>query len=117
MADFLTAVSTTAIKRSAAPEARLEKRQPETVNMESPEEISKILKNEPDIRKVEKILRHLAACSSKKDGFNLVTPGPVSAQIVDTFVVNIIPDFWKILKDSKMSSKDLVKCLQNANGL
>lgn len=123
MADFLTAVSTTTVKRPKESEPLLQastqntNKNTKNIDLESPEQISRILKNQPDLETVGKILKHLASQAGKRDGFNLVTPGPVSAQIVDTLVVNTIPDYWRTFKDTGGHGRDLIKCLQNGNGL
>jgi telomere length regulation protein len=126
MADFLTAVSTTTVKRKEKPEAispdattsqPAQAEDTEQVNLDSPEDISRALKNQPDYETLSKILAHLAAAPHQKGTFNLVTPSPITAQIADTLVVSTIPDYWSILKKDERRRKDLVTCLQNANGL
>lgn len=121
MVDFLTPVSTTTVRRSKSPEPLLEatttKRSvgiTEHVDISTPEQISKALKNQPDFPTVSKILKSLA---NNKDGFNLIVPGPVSAQIVDTLVNNTIPDYWNTFKEERKVEKDLISCLRNANGI
>lgn len=132
MSDFLTAVSTTTVKRSkpVVEEPLLEKALPtskvqefdEPLDLNSAEKIAKTLKNQPDISTVLEILKHLAAASKKADGFNLVTPSPIAAQIVDTLVISTIPDYWRAdrgnvtLEIVKLRSQ-LTACLRTPNGL
>lgn len=125
MADFLTALSTTTVKRSkdpkpvieAASTARTGEDQREVVDLDSPEDILKVLKSQPYLETVGRILNHLADGIDRRDGFNLVTPGPVSASIVDTLVTSTIPDYWRIWKEGAGHLRQLVRCLQSANGL
>jgi telomere length regulation protein len=123
MDDFLTAVSTTAVKPTKEPEPIIEptatkrNRRIKELNLHSPEEISNILKTQPSLESVDKILNHLATESRRTGGFSLVTPGPVQAQIVDTLVRNIIPDYWRTLIEAGKLQNLLVECLQNANGI
>lgn len=123
MDDFLTPVSTTTVKRAKEPEPLIEvstksqSRIAEHIKLKSPEEIYKALKAQPDLESVSRILEHLTADPKEIDGFSLVTPGPVSAQIVDTLISTTIPDYWKAFKETGKHGRLLVKCLRNASGL
>jgi telomere length regulation protein len=119
MAEFLTAVSTKAVKRSKEPVSVIgvSPTNSQNIDLDSPEEIAKVLKNQPDLESLGKILKHLVAAFDKQHGFNLVTPGPISAQVVDILVTKTIPDYWRTLKDSGRYVKQLIRCLRSANGL
>jgi telomere length regulation protein len=125
MSDFLTPVTTTAAKRGkdsdkqldTLPTSSVEGRCVETVTIESPDHVSKILRGQPDLQAVSKILRYLTSASKGKSDFNLVTPSAVSAQIVDALVSQTIPDYWKSFKESRPLVKELISCLRSANGL
>ncbi|KAF2186905.1 hypothetical protein K469DRAFT_749330 [Zopfia rhizophila CBS 207.26] len=124
MNDLLTPVSTIKVKPSQPSEARigLSPRSATTTKddyclFESPETALKALKDQPDLETVETILSYLLNDSHKKDGFNLVIPGPLSAQIVDTLVTTTIPDYWRAFKSSGRNGKRLVQCLQNVSGI
>jgi telomere length regulation protein len=127
MSDFLTPVITTAAKRGkdsdkqdTLPTSSGEegKRHTEPIAIESPEHVLKILKSQPDIETVAKLLRYLTSTSKGRDAFNLVTPSALSAQIVDALVSQTIPDYWKLVRESKkVLVRDLCNCLRSANGL
>ncbi|KAH7123780.1 telomere length regulation protein-domain-containing protein [Dendryphion nanum] len=122
MDDFLTPVATT-VKRSTASKPLIEEtstkdqaltnKQPKSW---SPDGVSEALKNKPDLATLGDILKYLASSNETK-GFNLVAPGPVSAQIADTLVSTTIPDYWQTLKQYKSHSNRLIECLRNPNGI
>jgi telomere length regulation protein len=121
MDDLLTTVSTSQVKRPSPvtlieESSRNGSEETQKLDLQSPEEISKALKNKPSSATLNLILRHLVQDSHEKDGFNLAVPGPISAQIVDTLITTTIPDFWPF-SDARNMGKALVRCLQNANGL
>lgn len=126
MSDFLTPVITTAAKREndsdkqdASPTSSGGGRgQAETITMQSPDDVLKILKSQPDIETVAKVLRNLTSTSKARGDFNLVTPSALSAQTVDALVSQTISDYWKaFIKSKKALAKDLCNCLRSANGL
>lgn len=123
MDDFLIPVSSTTIKRSEEPEPILkvlsEGHSSETtnVNIDSPEDIPKLLKSQPDLGVVGNVLKYLVSESQKRDGFSLAIPGPTQARIVDTLVTTTILDYWRTLDKARNHKKQLVQCLQNANGV
>ncbi|KAF1999545.1 hypothetical protein P154DRAFT_620965 [Amniculicola lignicola CBS 123094] len=123
MDDFLTAVSSTTVKRSKVPETLIKKstskNEPvsEVISVRSPEEALKALKDQPDLRTVDTILNFFLAGLQTKDGFNLVTPGPLSAQIMDVIISTTIPDLWQAIKESESVAKHMIRCIQSPNGL
>ncbi|KAF2271949.1 uncharacterized protein EI97DRAFT_437330 [Westerdykella ornata] len=124
MDDLLISVSTTTVKRPTKSDSFSETtispnavQNAEKVDPGNPNEVLKALKSQPGFEILQKILQHLEKPSTGANAFNLITPTPVSAQIVDTLVNNTIPDYWRTLKETNRLVKELVKCLQNANGL
>lgn len=124
MDNLLVSVSTSTVKRATKSEPFGEAsitptviKSIENVDVGKPEEIVKALRNQPGIEVLQKILKHLAKTSTSSDDFSLVTPSPLSAQTVDILVNSTIPDYWRTLKETNRLVKELVKCLQNANGL
>lgn len=124
MSDFLNPVMTTAARRGkvsdkqdALSTSSVQGKSAENITIESPDHVSKILKSQPDLETVSKVLRYLTSTSKGRDDFNLVTPSAVSAQIVDALVSQTIPDYWKTFKESKVLLKELINSLRSANGL
>ncbi|KAM0724260.1 hypothetical protein Q7P37_000142 [Cladosporium fusiforme] len=59
-----------------------------------PEDALQLLRSEPDISSLLSTLKRLAKVDGFEGGFNLHTPSPLSAQIINTIVSSIIPTFW-----------------------
>lgn len=119
MDDFLTPVST--VKRQPQ-ESRpvIEVIRAEEIKrhiIKTPEEALEALRNHPDLEAVGNIFKYLTSESRKKNGFNLVTPEPLSASIAYTLATITVPDYWRILKDTGQDKKNLVKLFSNPNGL
>ncbi|KAF2270643.1 hypothetical protein CC78DRAFT_611526 [Lojkania enalia] len=122
MDDFLTPISTTTVKRQKdfkPSTGRTLDSNPESVQVvfESPTEVLKALREQPSLDTVGAVIYYLADQSDKPDGFCLTTPGPIQAQIVDTFVTSTIPDYWQVLKGHARYARQLCKTMRNANGL
>ncbi|KAM7217406.1 DNA replication checkpoint protein tel2 [Rhypophila decipiens] len=90
----------------------------------SAEDALEILRHEPDYDSLVSALRLLAAGKSAQDGgFNITSPGPLSAQIVQVLVSEIAPNYWTLLKEDsdggKASSpfKHLLGCLGSITGV
>lgn len=62
----------------------------------SPEEALESLKDEPDYDSLVAILRYLA---SHAHAFDVRSPSPLSARIVQVLVTSIVPNYWAILKE------------------
>lgn len=122
MDDFLTPVSTTKVKRSqnAKPflqEIESSEDRKSSVTIESPGKALEVLKDQPDFESVKSVLSYLVAETERQDGFHLMLPDPVAANIVFQLVTTTLPDYWNILKEKKPQSHHLVRCLRNPCGI
>ncbi|KAF2875043.1 telomere length regulation protein-domain-containing protein [Massariosphaeria phaeospora] len=119
MEELLTQVSTTKVKRSTTPliQASASQYTKSQRPIKSAEDALEALKNQPDLDTVHKILSYLAAESELDEGFSLVVPEPLSANIAYNLVNNTIPDFWRTFKPAAKQRKHLIRCLQNPCGL
>lgn len=120
MADFLTAVSTTRSKIQVVEEVSQEEGGSESnapITFETPEQVAEALKNQPNLKTLEKILEALASEITEKNDLNLSTPGPVQATIGWTLVSTTIPDYWRSIKQNNKLGSSLAKSLQNTNGI
>ncbi|KAF2799128.1 hypothetical protein K505DRAFT_295246 [Melanomma pulvis-pyrius CBS 109.77] len=119
MTDFLTPVSTVKRSKESKPITKQvhEETKPQSFAVTSPEGALEALKDQPDIKIVGNVLRYLATESRKKDGFNLITPEPLSASIAYTLATITIPDYWRAFKETGQNGKQLVRCFSNPNGL
>ena len=135
MEGLLTPVSTAYKTSQEAPEEFLvEVKQtvstpaPETNRSpDTPEGILEILRHQPDFESLSSILPHL----NSSDGlFDIKSPSPIAAQLVNVLVAEIIPSYWSILKSqpsginkkSKAAGKEhekllLLECLRSVTGL
>ncbi|KAF2707753.1 hypothetical protein K504DRAFT_446860 [Pleomassaria siparia CBS 279.74] len=119
MDDFLTPVATT-VKRFQKSEPQIDgepKSKPQTRAITSPEDALEVLKSQPDLDTVGNVLEFLVSESNKENGFNLVTPEPLSASIVHILATFTIPDYWRTFKESGRYKQQLVLCFRNPNGL
>ncbi|KAJ4345220.1 telomere binding protein [Didymosphaeria variabile] len=122
MDDFLTPVSTTKVKRTQDSKPLL-KEIGSTVNskssviVDSPERALEVLKEQPDLESIESVLEYLVAETERQDGFHLVLPGPVAANIVFQLINTTLQDYWQILKDKKPQLKQMTRCLRNPSGI
>ena len=87
------------------------------------------LKNEPDFDTLVSVLRYLLKSGAENGSFKIGSPGPQTAKIVQLLVADIAPNYWTILKESKLSREDhsrktrktdldlFLDCLMNVTGL
>ena len=80
----------------------------------SPEEALQILRSQPDQGHLIPILKQLRSNGFNNGDFSLHTSGPLQAQILNTIVSTIVPDFWSVL--SVKDRGNLVACLHNVAG-
>jgi telomere length regulation protein len=115
MDDFLTPVSSTKVKRPEKQE--LPSRT--STQITSPDDALKVLKEDPEFEGVSSSLKYLAAEveKDKSNGFSLITPGPVAANIAFQLIHNTIPNYWTTLKEQKLQEKHLIRCLRNPCGI
>jgi telomere length regulation protein len=125
MDDLLAPMNKITAKRGAdferqpdtLPTRSVEARSDNPKNIESPDQVSQILRNQPDLHTVSSVLNYLTSTSDSGDDFNLVTPSPVSAQVVDILVSQTVPDYWRSIEESSHLAKQIVSCLRSANGI
>lgn len=118
--DFLKAVNSRTSK--SAKDAGSGQKTATTVNAgtnqgvlaSSPEDILHILRAQPDLDSVLSSLKQLRS-QRFRPGFDIHAPGPLQAQIINTLLNTILPDFWQAIRDHYAS--DLVACLSNVAGL
>lgn len=97
----------------------------------SPEDILQILKTQPDFDEVVQVIDYLQESATSKEGFNIKSPGPEAAQILNVLVSKTIPDHLRSFNDatvSKLTRKKkrhvastpftgLIKCLCSVAGI
>ncbi|GKT54774.1 telomere length regulation protein [Colletotrichum tofieldiae] len=137
MDDFFTPVSKTYLKaRSEEPPL------PESSPSKKPAEITQhssdvttveaaleSLKNQPDYDSLIAILNSLNHGAIAATGFKVARPSPEAAQIIQCLVVEIVPNYWPLLKEEASGNPDiqnadsprdlevLLRCLRNVTGL
>ncbi|OBT47587.1 hypothetical protein VE00_02964 [Pseudogymnoascus sp. WSF 3629] len=88
----------------------------------SPREALEILQNEPDFSNLISILKYLDTTSE----ISLSSPSPLSSQLINVLVSDIVPNYWAILSESGNGSKAfkykrerdlLLTCFRNVTGL
>lgn len=88
----------------------------------SPREALEILQNEPDFSNLISILKYLDTTSD----ISLSSPSPLSSQLINVLVSDIVPNYWAILSESGYGSKAfkykrerdlLLTCFRNVTGL
>ncbi|EFQ35266.1 telomere length regulation protein [Colletotrichum graminicola] len=137
MDDFFTPVSKTYLK--ARPEEPLSQelnpsKKPAQIaqqdsNIATVGDALETLKNQPDYDSLTAVLSSLDHGTIAAAGFNVASPSPEAAQIIQCLVVEIIPNYWPLLKEEALgnsSTQDtdsprglelLLKCLRNVTGL
>jgi telomere length regulation protein len=63
----------------------------------TPEEALEILRNEPDFDSLRSTLRFLKKDGPTSSNFSLTTPSPLSSQLINALVSDIIPNYWSLL--------------------
>ncbi|KAJ4343025.1 telomere binding protein [Didymella glomerata] len=112
MADFLTAVSTKKIvSKPATPKIQdLSIQDPETID--TPQAALQALRSQPSHETVRNVLKYLDS-----RGVSLVISEPVYASIAHELVNNLIPNFWRTLKQQKNDWHPLIIVLRNTTGI
>lgn len=112
MADFLTAVSTKKIvSKPATPKIQdLSIQDAETID--TPQAALQALRNQPNNETVRQVLEYLDS-----RGVSLVISEPVFASIAHELVNNLIPNFWRNLKQHKSDYGRLINVLRNTTGI
>ncbi|KAF2498363.1 hypothetical protein BU16DRAFT_524484 [Lophium mytilinum] len=123
MDDSLKAVRTTSTIKDAlfVPGSSKQQQQKGSFALiETPEGILEALKAQPDYETVRKALSYLSSTVHSKKSFSILSPGPLSAQIIHIIVSVTILDYWRHFNDSAKDSlcrNQIVRCLQSASGI
>lgn len=114
-APLLTPVSSQAVQHEkTTPETKATKEDSKTEVVNSvttAEDALQFLRSQPDLDGLVRNLHRLSARHGLSDDFDLRTPGPLQAQIINTLVTSILPNFWPILSPNDKAL--LLRCLRN----
>ncbi|KAF9879743.1 telomere length regulation protein [Colletotrichum karsti] len=130
MDDFFTPVSTTYLK-ARPDEPRPHETGPAVQDgeIQSVEAALETLKGQPNYDTLIAVLKSLNYGPIFASGFKLSRPSPEAAQIIQTIVSEIVPNYWPLLKEDASSTKGicdldspndlelLLKCLRNVTGV
>lgn len=122
MGDFLTAVSTISLRtkpqdeRNIIEEVSAEKHQPHIVRKSptSADEVLHILRSHPDEDAVIDLLLFLNQQSQKTAGFEIKSPTPSSAKVINELINTTLPDFWD---SSENFNRLVLECLRSVAGI
>ncbi|KFA46398.1 hypothetical protein S40293_08574 [Stachybotrys chartarum IBT 40293] len=104
---------------------------PQTTSISSPQEALETLRSQPDYPSLSAVLRFLTRKDQDARSFDLHTPSPKSASIVQALVVDIAPNYWNLLAEGSSShdgddntlkgvspeAKLLLQCLRSLTGI
>lgn len=129
----MTAVSTTYREKDAPPvvEARSTSTAPVATTANSPEEALQVLRHEPDYNSLVAVLRFLRrGISQKSTAFNIATPSPIGAQLVQVLATDIASNYWALLNEDGSDGsqhggretaapglQDFLQCLRSIPGV
>lgn len=123
MEELLTPVSTYRANESLI-ETKVSQKPVSRPAPKSPEDALEILRHEPDYESLVSALRLLSpGKSAPEDVFSITRPGPLSAQIVQVLVSDIVPNYWALLKEDSHGAKpsspfrQLLVCLRSITGI
>lgn len=80
-----------------------------------PEDALQLLRSEPDTDSLLSTLKRLSSSDTFDVHFDIHSPGPLAAQIINTIVSSIIPTFWSAL--GKQDHALITACITNVAGL
>ncbi|KAF9699923.1 hypothetical protein EKO04_002486 [Ascochyta lentis] len=112
MAGFLTAVSTKKIVSNPIVNEIQSLSIQDAVTIESAQSTLQALKNQPSYGTITNVLTFLG--SSKT---SLVISEPVYASVAHELVSNVIPNFWRVLKQHEKDARKLSRSLRNPTGI
>lgn len=86
------------------------------------QDVVEALKNEPDYDTLISVLRFFVHKGPAGEHFNIGSPGPEAARIIQILVTEIVPNYWAILKESSSDDENsdlklLLDSLRNLAGL
>ncbi|KAK4221750.1 telomere length regulation protein-domain-containing protein [Podospora fimiseda] len=96
---------------------------PRPNDISSPQNALEILKHEPSFDSLVSALRFLSRHQSDGDDVTSIRlPSPLSAQLVQVLVSEIVPNYWSLLKEDIQESKNsgmklLLYCLSSITGI
>ncbi|KAI5366456.1 putative telomere length regulation protein [Septoria linicola] len=125
----LTAVSSRPVQRQNKPEPVEQSTGPSIQAIDEPEQhdaaaaravssaedVLVLLRGQPSANEVTYVLRQLQTGDALPPGFSINALGPQQAQIINTLISTIIPDFWPSFDE--LDRKVLASCLCNVAGL
>jgi telomere length regulation protein len=84
-------------------------------SIDRPEDALQLLRSEPDTDSLLSTLTRVSTVDGFKDAFDIRRPSPLAAQIINTIVSSIIPNFWSALE--KQDRRLITTCISNVAGL
>ena len=86
--------------------------------LNTPEDALEALKSKPDLDLFTKVLVWLDPDQKRNDSFNIKVPSPKVAPIIFILIEEIIPNYWRVLKEGHYRLKKLIlRCLSSIAGL
>ncbi len=126
MQDLLTPITTRAINRpdSDADASHIGSSPNERSISEvcSPDDALQALRSQPSIEQLSDAINWLDPRKGKDGSFNIKAPSPKASQIIFAMINDVIPSYWSVLNDKKVSAharlrKTLVRCLSSISGI
>ncbi|KAF1932154.1 uncharacterized protein M421DRAFT_54230 [Didymella exigua CBS 183.55] len=112
MADFLTAVSSKKIVSKPAIEKIQDLSIRDAATIDTPQAALQALRSQPSHGTVNNVMSFL-----NSRGVSIVISEPVYASIAHELVSNLIPNFWRVLKQQKSDWYPLIVALRNPAGI
>jgi telomere length regulation protein len=84
-------------------------------SVQTPEDALQLLRSEPDTDSLLATLKRLSSVNGLQVGFDIHSPSPLGAQIVNTIVSSIVPTFWSALEEQDRAL--ITAALLNVAGL
>ena len=90
--------------------------------LNSPQDALEVLKSKPDLDQLTRVLQRLDPARTRNDDFNIKVPGPKASPILYILVEEIIPSYWRVLKEGPSSNQSqqiklIVRCLGSVAGI
>ena len=87
-------------------------------NIKSSEDVLGLLQSRPSLELLAKALHWLDPSRNRDDAFNIKIPNPQIAPIIFVLIEEIIPNYWRVLKEGKgQLRKIVIRCLTSVAGL
>ncbi|KAF1992096.1 hypothetical protein K402DRAFT_450218 [Aulographum hederae CBS 113979] len=118
MDDLLTPVHTTSLRRIKVVDNPTPS-QSGSSQFTSAQDVLGTLRNQPGLLTLKEALQYLLA-PSKKTGFDIKTPGPLAAQILNVIASDIIPSYWATFEEHGEQLQErrlLLECLLSVAGI